>query len=138
MKTNEEILDLFENYLAQIQLPEEPSQLYAPIIYSMSGGGKRIRPTLLLLVCEAFGGKLQDALPAASAVEMFHNFTLLHDDIMDNADVRRGKPSVFARWGENVVGRCNDDLCLPPAEWCAGRQAAAHYGYLHHDGLAGV
>ena len=112
MKTNEEILDLFENYLAQIQLPEEPSQLYAPIIYSMSGGGKRIRPTLLLLVCEAFGGKLQDALPAASAVEMFHNFTLLHDDIMDNADVRRGKPSVFARWGENVAILSGDAMMI--------------------------
>ena len=112
MKTNEEILDLFENPLAQIQLPEEPSQLYAPIIYSMSGGGKRIRPTLLLLVCEAFGGKLQDALPAASAVEMFHNFTLLHDDIMDNADVRRGKPSVFARWGENVAILSGDAMMI--------------------------
>ncbi|MBE6187305.1 MAG: polyprenyl synthetase family protein [Rikenellaceae bacterium] len=112
MKTNEEILDLFENHLAQIQLPEEPKDLYAPIIYSMSGGGKRIRPTLLLLVCEAFGGKLQDALPAASAVEMFHNFTLLHDDIMDNADVRRGKPSVFARWGENVAILSGDAMMI--------------------------
>ena len=112
MITNEEILDLFENHLAQIQLPEEPKDLYAPIIYSMSGGGKRIRPTLLLLVCEAFGGKLQDALPAASAVEMFHNFTLLHDDIMDNADVRRGKPSVFARWGENVAILSGDAMMI--------------------------
>ena len=112
MKTNEEFLDFFENHLAQIQLPEEPKDLYAPIIYSMSGGGKRIRPTLLLLVCEAFGGKLQDALPAASAVEMFHNFTLLHDDIMDNADVRRGKPSVFARWGENVAILSGDAMMI--------------------------
>ena len=112
MKTNEEILDLFENHLAQIQLPEEPSQLYAPIIYSMSGGGKRIRPTLLMLVCEAFGGKLEDAMPAASAVEMFHNFTLLHDDIMDNAEVRRGKPSVYARWGENVAILSGDAMMI--------------------------
>ena len=112
MKTNEEILDLFENHLAHIQLPEEPSQLYAPIIYSMSGGGKRIRPTLLMLVCEAFGGSLEDALPAASAVEMFHNFTLLHDDIMDNAEVRRGKPSVYARWGENVAILSGDAMMI--------------------------
>lgn len=112
MKTNEEILDLFENHLAQIQLPEEPSQLYAPIIYSMSGGGKRIRPTLLMLVCEAFGGKLEDAMPAASAVEMFHNFTLLHDDIMDNAAVRRGRPSVFARWGSNVAILSGDVMMI--------------------------
>ena len=112
MKTNEEILELFENHLAQIQLPEEPELLYAPILYSMSGGGKRIRPTLLMLVCEAFGGKLQEALPAASAVEMFHNFTLLHDDIMDNAEVRRGKPSVYARWGKNVAILSGDAMMI--------------------------
>ena len=103
MKNNDQILNLFENYLAQIQFPEEPEQLYKPILYSMSGGGKRIRPTLLMLACEAFGGDVQQALPAAAAVEMFHNFTLLHDDIMDNAEVRRGKPSVYASWGNNVA-----------------------------------
>ena len=112
MKTNEEILSLFENYLAQIQLPEEPQRLYEPIIYSMSGGGKRIRPALLLLCCEAFGGRVQDALPAAAAVEMFHNFTLLHDDIMDNAAVRRGKASVPARWGENVAILSGDAMMI--------------------------
>ncbi|MBR5138463.1 MAG: polyprenyl synthetase family protein [Alistipes sp.] len=112
MRTNEEILDLIENHIAQIQLPEEPEYLYAPIIYSMSGGGKRIRPTLLLLACEAFGGKVQEALPAASAVEMFHNFTLLHDDIMDNAEVRRGKPSVYARWGKNVAILSGDAMMI--------------------------
>ncbi len=112
MKNNEEILSLFENYLAQIQLPEEPQRLYEPIIYSMSGGGKRIRPALLLLCCEAFGGRVQDALPAAAAVEMFHNFTLLHDDIMDNAAVRRGKASVPARWGENVAILSGDAMMI--------------------------
>ena len=112
MKNNDEILALFENYLAQIQLPEEPQVLYSPIIYSMSGGGKRIRPTLLLLACEAYGGSVQDALPAAAAVEMFHNFTLLHDDIMDNAVVRRGKPSVFAKWGENVAILSGDAMMI--------------------------
>ena len=80
MKNNEEILTLFEKYLAQISLPEEPHRLYDPIIYSMSEGGKRIRPALLLLCCDAFGGDVQGALPAAAAIEMFHNFTLLHDE----------------------------------------------------------
>ena len=112
MKNNDEILALFENYLAQIQLPEEPQVLYSPIIYSMSGGGKRVRPTLLLLACEAYGGNLQEALPAAAAVEMFHNFTLLHDDIMDNAEVRRGKPSVYAKWGENVAILSGDAMMI--------------------------
>ncbi|MBR4995648.1 MAG: polyprenyl synthetase family protein [Alistipes sp.] len=112
MRNNDEILALFENYLAQISLPKEPQQLYEPIIYSMSGGGKRIRPTLLLLACEAFGGDVAEALPAAAAVEMFHNFTLLHDDIMDNALVRRGKPSVFAEWGENVAILSGDAMMI--------------------------
>ncbi len=112
MKNNEEILTVFENYLAQIQLPEEPQRLYEPIIYSMSGGGKRIRPALLLLCCEAFGGEVHDALPATAAVEMFHNFTLLHDDIMDNAAVRRGKASVPARWGENVAILSGDAMMI--------------------------
>ena len=112
MKNNDQILNLFENYLAQIQFPEEPEQLYKPILYSMSGGGKRIRPTLLMLVCEAFGGDVQQALPAAAAVEMFHNFTLLHDDIMDNAEVRRGKPSVYASWGNNVAILSGDAMMI--------------------------
>ena len=112
MKNNDQILNLFENYLAQIQFPEEPEQLYKPILYSMSGGGKRIRPTLLMLACEAFGGDVQQALPAAAAVEMFHNFTLLHDDIMDNAEVRRGKPSVYASWGNNVAILSGDTMMI--------------------------
>ena len=112
MRNNEEILKMFESYLAQIQLPEEPQLLYQPILYAMSGGGKRIRPTLLLLCCEAFGGDVRDAMSAASAVEMFHNFTLLHDDIMDNAVVRRGKPSVFAEWGENVAILSGDAMMI--------------------------
>ena len=112
MKNNEEILDLFENYLAQIQLPEEPERLYQPIIYSMSGGGKRIRPSLLMLVCDAYGGSLNESLPVAAAVEMFHNFTLLHDDIMDNATVRRGKPSVYASWGDNVAILSGDAMMI--------------------------
>ena len=112
MRNNDEILALFENYLAQIAMPKEPQLLYEPIIYSMSGGGKRIRPTLLMLTCEAFGGDAADALGAAAAVEMFHNFTLLHDDIMDNANVRRGKPSVFAQWGENVAILSGDAMMI--------------------------
>lgn len=106
------MLSLFENYLAQIQYPEEPQQLYSPIIYSMSGGGKRLRPVLLLLCCEAFGGDISEAMSAAAAVEIFHNFTLLHDDIMDNSAVRRGKPSVYAKWGGNVAILSGDAMMI--------------------------
>ena len=112
MKTNQQILSLFENYLAQIQYPEEPQQLYSPIIYSMSGGGKRLRPVLLLLCADAFGGDVAEAMPAAAAVEIFHNFTLLHDDIMDNAMVRRSKPSVYAKWGGNVAILSGDAMMI--------------------------
>ena len=112
MQKNDQLLEIFENYLAQISMPEEPKLLYQPIIYSMSGGGKRIRPVLLLLACDAFGGDVSDAMSAAAAVEMFHNFTLLHDDIMDNAVVRRGKPSVYANWGTNVAILSGDAMMI--------------------------
>lgn len=112
MQKNDQLLAIFENYLAQLTLPEEPRLLYAPIEYSLSGGGKRLRPLLLLLSCEAFSGSYQPALPAAAAVEVFHNFTLLHDDIMDHSDTRRGKPSVVARWGENVAILSGDAMLI--------------------------
>jgi geranylgeranyl diphosphate synthase type II len=112
MHDNDQILHLFEATLSQMQTPEEPELLYAPIIYSMSGGGKRLRPTLLLLTAEAFGSDVEGAIPAAMAVEVFHNFTLLHDDIMDNADMRRGKPSVYAKWGGNVAILSGDAMLI--------------------------
>lgn len=118
--TNDEILELFEATLRQMQTPEEPELLYTPIIYSMSGGGKRLRPVLLLLSTEAFGGEAAAAMPAAMAVEVFHNFTLLHDDIMDNAAVRRGKPSVYAKWGGNVAILSGDAMLITAYKLLAG------------------
>ena len=111
MQTNEQLLSIFENYLAQLELPSEPELLYAPIDYSLAGGGKRLRP-LLLLACQAFSGDCKSALSAAAAVEVFHNFTLLHDDIMDHSAVRRGKPSVTAKWGENVAILSGDAMMI--------------------------
>lgn len=110
--TNEQMLDLFEGYLSQAETPAEPELLYSPIVYSMSGGGKRLRPLLLLLTAQAFGGDASAVMPAAVAVEVFHNFTLLHDDIMDNADMRRGKPSVYKRWGANVAILSGDAMMI--------------------------
>ncbi|MFI3285038.1 MAG: polyprenyl synthetase family protein [Rikenellaceae bacterium] len=112
MKSNEHLLDLIENYLAQLELPTEPERLYAPISYSLSSGGKRIRPMLVLLCYSLFDNNLQQALPAAAAVEVFHNFTLLHDDIMDNAEVRRGKPSVHVKWDQNVAILSGDVMMI--------------------------
>ncbi len=112
MRNSDQLLASFENYLAQTEFPADPELLYAPIAYSLSGGGKRIRPLLLLLAAGLFADDAPGALPAAAAVEVFHNFTLLHDDIMDNAAVRRGKPSVYARWGQNVAILSGDAMMI--------------------------
>jgi geranylgeranyl diphosphate synthase type II len=91
---------------------EEPKNLYDPIHYILQIGGKRIRPMLTLMSCELFGGKLQDALPAALTVEMFHNFTLIHDDIMDKASLRRGKKTVHIKWNQNIGILSGDALMI--------------------------
>lgn len=131
IRTNEEILEEFEAVLRQMQTPAEPELLYAPIIYSMSGGGKRLRPVLLLLTTEAFGGNVDKAMPAAMAVEVFHNFTLLHDDIMDNAAVRRGKPSVFAKWGENVAILSGDAMLITAYKLLSQLDAERLHSVVH-------
>ena len=87
-----------------------PYSLYDPLNYIMSGGGKRIRPILVLLSCEAFGGKPEDALDAAIAVEILHNFTLVHDDIMDNASTRRSKETIHVKWDVNAAILVGDEL----------------------------
>lgn len=87
-----------------------PGTVYDPIRYILSSGGKRIRPVLTLLSCEAVGGNLHEALDAAAALEMLHNFTLIHDDVMDHAPVRRGKPTIHRKWDENVAILSGDAL----------------------------
>ena len=110
--TNNELLTLFEHHIAQMPTPEEPQRLYAPIKYGLEVGGKRIRPTLLMLVYNLYAEDIDRALMPAMAVEIFHNFTLLHDDIMDNAAVRRGRPSVPAKWGDNVAILSGDAMLI--------------------------
>ena len=89
--------------LADIKFTDEPAGLYAPISYTLSLGGKRIRPLLCLIATELFGGDSNYAIPPALGLEIFHNFTLLHDDIMDNAAVRRNKPTVHEKWDNNTA-----------------------------------
>ncbi len=84
--------------LSTLVTDRDPAVLYEPVQYVLEGGGKRVRPTLLLLVAEAYGRTADAALPAALAVEVFHNFTLVHDDIMDEAAERRGRPTVHVKW----------------------------------------
>lgn len=80
----------------------EPVQLYRPMTYILQLGGKRLRPVLTLMTTDAMGGDFREALPAALALEMFHNFSLVHDDIMDAAPLRRGKPTVHTKWDINT------------------------------------
>ena len=96
-----EYVDIINSALDSIEYPKQPDSLYAPIRYELSLGGKRIRPVLMLLACDLFGGDINQAIKPAVGLEMFHNFTLLHDDVMDKSDLRRGKPTVHKVWDEN-------------------------------------
>jgi len=89
---------------------ENPVSVYVPARYVLEGGGKRIRPVMLLLCCEAVGGDAEQAVDAGVAVEILHNFTLVHDDIMDNADQRRGRETVHRKWDRNVAILVGDEL----------------------------
>src|SRR5210317_554588 len=93
--------DLFKTHLQDIIESKEPANLYDPVNYIMTLGGKRIRPALALMSCHLFGVEPSKALDAAMAIEMFHNFTLIHDDIMDRAELRRGKMTVHKKWDLN-------------------------------------
>lgn len=96
----QEISTRFEQYLQQPGIfPAEPANLYDPCRYLLEAGGKRVRPALCLMANELFGTLTDDAFKAATAIELFHNFTLIHDDIMDKAPLRRGKPTVHAKYG---------------------------------------
>lgn len=103
MKEFDEYLSMVNQAIANLKLPSQPAGLYDPIRYTLDCGGKRLRPVLILSACEAMGGEPMSAIHQAIAIEMFHNFTLLHDDVMDNADVRRGRPTVHKKWNEETA-----------------------------------
>lgn len=124
MKTYKELYTLIEQQISELRFEQRPAELYDPIGYMLSLGGKRLRPVLVLMACEALGGNVQKALKAALAVEVFHNFTLVHDDIMDHADIRRGKPTVHKKWnlpvailsGDLMMIKAMDLLCETETE----------------------
>ncbi|PHN01177.1 polyprenyl synthetase family protein [Flavilitoribacter nigricans] len=103
--------ELFLKYLDQSPWPESPKALYEPVDYLMHLGGKRLRPVLALIAYSLFRKDVERALPAAMAVEVFHNFSLVHDDIMDEAPLRRGKPSVHTKYNINT-GILSGDVML--------------------------
>jgi len=103
MRTPDELLKLIDFSLAQVDLNKKPTKLYEPIRYVLSIGGKRIRPVLCLMACELYDDSIEKAIQPALALEIFHNFTLLHDDIMDKAEKRRNRDCVHIKWIENIA-----------------------------------
>ena len=112
MDINKEILNL--------DWKREPYGLYEPIEYTLAAGGKRVRPQLAMIASQMFEGKDEEVLPAALALEVFHNFTLLHDDVMDKADVRRGRPTVHVKWNENTAILSGDQMLIEAYKLLSG------------------
>lgn len=110
METIKEIQKKVIDRLAELNLVKEPKGLYEPIVYELQVGGKRLRPTLALYACQAFSGSYEHAFSPALALEVFHNFTLMHDDVMDNADKRRNKPTVHKVWNVNTAILSGDTM----------------------------
>ena len=107
-----ELHNLISKEFESKKIGREPYSLYDPINYTLANGGKRIRPILTLMACNIFSKDIEPAINAALAIEIFHNFTLLHDDIMDKADIRRGKPTVHKKWNENTAILSGDAMFI--------------------------
>ena len=110
MYSIETLSEIIDKGILNLSIPDEPKQLYEPIKYTLASGGKRIRPVLVLAACNAFSESIDKAINPALAIELFHNFTLIHDDIMDNAPLRRNNPTVFAKWGSDIAILSGDAL----------------------------
>lgn len=112
MKTADEILSMVNEFLANLPYERKPKSLYEPIRYVLSMGGKRIRPTLMLLGYNLFKDNPEKILKNAVALETYHNYTLLHDDLMDNADLRRGHETVHKKWDANTAILSGDSMLV--------------------------
>ena len=103
MYSADDLLNIVNEEIKKLDFELAPKELYEPIGYTMSLGGKRLRPVLVLMACDMFNGNIQKAISPAMGIELFHNFTLIHDDLMDNAPIRRNKPTVFNKWNANIA-----------------------------------
>ena len=112
MKSAKQIQECFESYLQGLDYSRQPDELYAPIRYVLSLGGKRIRPTFLVMAYNMYAGDIERVFSTAAGMEIFHNFTLLHDDLMDRADMRRGKPTVHKKWNDNTAILSGDGMLV--------------------------
>jgi geranylgeranyl diphosphate synthase type II len=127
MRSFEDLSKEFTQYFNVRHFPEEPASLYDADEYFLQLGGKRVRPVLCLMGNELFGEIHADAWPVATAIELFHNFTLIHDDIMDNAPLRRGQPSVHAKYGASTALLAGDVMLIV----CYDYLNKIHAGHLH-------
>jgi len=110
MQSIARLQDIVAAEINQLTFPAAPAELYDPIRYTLGLGAKRIRPVLMLMGCELVGGNPEVAIKPALGVELFHNFTLLHDDIMDEAPLRRNQPTVYKKWNSNIAILSGDVL----------------------------
>ncbi len=112
--------EIINHEISTIEINREPIELYEPVKYILSIGGKRIRPALVLMSCSMFSGQITHAIRPALAIELFHNFTLLHDDIMDNSVLRRNQPTVHEKWNRNVAILSGDVMAILSYKFLAG------------------
>ena len=119
MKSIQELSALITDELGRIEYPKTPSLLYEPIDYILGLGGKRMRPILVLMAYQLFDKNIEKAFSPALAIEVFHNFTLLHDDIMDNAPLRRGQKTVHEKWNNNVAILSGDTMLVQAYQFIA-------------------
>lgn len=110
--SSKEIQERIHAYIGALDYVRDPKGLYDPIEYVLAMGGKRLRPVLLLMAYNLFKDDVESIYPQAAAIETYHNFTLLHDDLMDKADMRRGKPTVHRKWNENTAILSGDAMLI--------------------------
>ncbi len=130
MLSSDQILDMVNDALAHLPYDRKPESLYEPVRYVLSLGGKRIRPTLMLLAYNIYREHPEDIMMNALAIETYHNYTLLHDDLMDNADVRRGHPTVHKKWDANTAILSGDSMLVLAYERMAQCDAAHLAGVM--------
>ena len=115
----EQIREIVNEFIQNLEIERHPKNLYIPITYTLSQSGKRVRPVLFLMAYNMYKDNVSDVLYPAVAMETYHNYTLIHDDVMDCADIRRGKPTVVAKWGDNAAILSGDTMLVIAYEFMA-------------------
>jgi len=123
MKSLDQLQEMLNTAFDSIQYPEKPAGLFDPIAYTMALGGKRLRPMMVLRACDTWSDQPEKAMNAAIGIELFHNFTLIHDDIMDDAPLRRGKETVYKKWDANTAILSGDAMFALATEYMARVQS---------------